>query len=217
MPLPPDEPDSPSAIAAWVAEAAQTRDPFLPVRDASDAHRETHGADCTVYPTEDAPLLGLLTAASGASRILETGCGLGYSALWLARGARRTCQLQTVEQDPSHAELAKQHFVLYGYEDRIRILDGRTADVLPTLAGPYDVAFFDSNPAGCLADLEEFHRLVRPGGLLISANLFLGQYDDQISGLDEAAEYRRRLFDEERWLTAFLPQGEALSVRQSHQ
>jgi 2-polyprenyl-3-methyl-5-hydroxy-6-metoxy-1,4-benzoquinol methylase len=54
--------------------------------------------------------------------------------------------------------------------------------------------------------------LLRPGGLLVTSNLFLGRYDAALPGLAKGAEVRRALFDPERWLTTFA-ELKALSIR----
>ena len=70
---------------------------------------------------------------------------------------------------------------------------------------------FDVNAVKHL--LEHFERLLTPGGSLISANLFLGQYAPDLPGLEQTAEYRMRILDANRWLTAYLPDGTAISIR----
>jgi predicted O-methyltransferase YrrM len=88
-----------------------------------------------------------------------------------------------------------------------------TVLLLLALQESYDFAFLDGDPEGCLADLDQFTRLLRPGGLLVSSNLFLGRYVSGASWLAQTAEYRRRLLTERHWGTAFLPNGKAISVR----
>jgi predicted O-methyltransferase YrrM len=104
-----------------VIETAQRqRDPFEHVRLESHDHRELHGAGCSVFPTSSGPLLSVLAAAAAAERILEVGCGLGYSALCFARGSNRI--VETIERDAEHARLAEETIVREGFADRIRIL-----------------------------------------------------------------------------------------------
>ncbi|HLB27061.1 MAG TPA: class I SAM-dependent methyltransferase [Dehalococcoidia bacterium] len=213
MTLPPGEPNDAAAVSAWVTKQARARDPFAHVYDASEAHRLEHGPGCSVYPTGSGPLLGTLAAAVAARHILEVGCGLGYSALWLAFGSSPDGRVETVEQDPTHADLSSRNFQREGYGAQITAHQGRSAEILPSLTGPYDLIFCDSDLEEYLANLEHFLRLLRPGGLLVSSNLFLGQYAPDLPGLEQAAAYRLRILDDERLLTAFLPGGLALSVR----
>jgi predicted O-methyltransferase YrrM len=90
---------------------------------------------------------------------------------------------------------------------------GLGANILPNLQDIYDLIYFDTDPAESLIDLEQFERQLRPGGLLVSANLFLGQYAPDLPGLDKTAEYRLRILNSDRWLTAYLLDGTALSIR----
>jgi predicted O-methyltransferase YrrM len=86
--------------------------------------------------------------------------------------------------------------------------------VLPGPDGPYDLIFSDGDPEEMPLDLDHFLRLLRPGGLLVSANLFLAQFVPDLPGIDQMAEYRQRLLDDDRVLTAIVPGGLALSVVQ---
>jgi predicted O-methyltransferase YrrM len=155
----------------------------------------------------------VLAASTHAQKILEVGCGLGYSALWLAYGAGDTAVVETVEQDSEHAQLARQHIEAEKMAGRVRVLAGWGRTILPDLQGPYDLAFFDGDPDESLVDLGQFERVLRPGGLLVSANLFLAQYLPDLPGLDQTSRYRELIMDSERWLTAYLSNGYALSVR----
>jgi predicted O-methyltransferase YrrM len=211
MPVPPGEPDSAVAVAEWVRRNTATRHHFAEVYRASEEHRVRHGGSCTVFPTSSGPFLGFLGRACGAKRILELGCGLGYSALWLASGSPGR-GVETVERDADHAALAADHIRAAGYAKRIRILQGRGRDILPRLSGQCDFIFCDGDLDEYLLDLDQFLRLLRPGGLLVTSNLFLGQYASDIPDLDQAAEYRKRILEEPRLLTTFLPTGLALSV-----
>jgi predicted O-methyltransferase YrrM len=206
---PVDEPTSPKMVGAWIDAAQRRRDPFERVRRASHQHRERHGTGCTVYPTSSGPLLAVLAASVGAERILEVGCGLGYSALCLAHGSRAF--VETIERDAGHVRLAEAEFARAGYHDRIRVIHGNAADVLPQLTGPYDVIFSDADPEEMPAALDHFLRLLRPRGLLVSANLFLAQFVPDLPGIEQMAQYRQRILDDERLLTVIIPGGLALS------
>jgi predicted O-methyltransferase YrrM len=212
MSIPMNEPKSAEAVIEWIAKHTQSSDRFAYVAEKYESHRDQHGC-FDVYPFPNGPLLGTLAAASGARRLLEVGCGLGYSGLWLAYGTGPQGILETIERDEEHAKIARDHFKAEGLDDRIKILLGLGANILPALQGTYDLIYFDTDPAESLIDLEQFERLLRPGGLLMSANLFLGQYAPDLPGLDKTAEYRLRILDSDRWLTAYLPDGTALSIR----
>lgn len=145
-------------------------DPWHAHQAATDRHRAEHA--CWAYPHADGRVLGVLAAAVDAKRILELGTALGYTALWLAHGAANA-HVDTLERDPQHVTLARAAIEEAGYAARIRVHEGELASVLPTLQPGYDMAFFDGY-APTLADLAELRRLLRTGGLLVSANQQLG-------------------------------------------
>jgi predicted O-methyltransferase YrrM len=212
MALPPNEPTSADAVQQWVENSNRTHDRFAAVAAEYDSHRAQHGC-YDVYPYPNGALLGTLAAAHGAKRIIEVGGGLGYSALWFAHGAGAGSKVESIEKDPDHANIARAHFTAAGLNQRIAILPGVAAAILPTLKGSYDLAYFDTDPAEALVALDHFVRLLKPGGLVISANLFLGQYAPDLPGLEQTAEYRERISDGKKWLTTFLPDGTGISTK----
>jgi predicted O-methyltransferase YrrM len=176
-------------------------DPFAAIRAGTDAHRARHG--CRTYPFSEGPLLGVIAAAAGARRILELGTALGYTALWLAHGAPEA-RIDTIERDPEHVRIARENFAAARCADRITVHEGDFEAVLPTLAPPYDMAFFDGY-GPTLDHLAAFTRLLRPRGVLVSTNLDVGG----------GGAYRAALADPARWLTSFAAEAgrTAISVR----
>ena len=208
----PNEPKSAAAVQRWIEKHTRSSDRFAYVADKYELHRNEHGCH-DVYPSSNGPLLGALAAAAKPKRLLEVGCGLGYSGLWLAHGAGSRGYVETIEASKEHAKIARAHFKAEGFEKRIEVLVGEAARVLPALKGRYDVIYFDTDPAESLTVLDHSERLLRKGGLLISANLFLGQFAPDIPGLEKTAEYRLRILDAARWLTGYMADGTSISVR----
>ena len=206
-----EEPLTDSAIAQWVERANLAADPFFDLYEASESHRAVHG--CDVFPSGNAPILTMLVSMARPRRVLEVGCGLGYSALSLARGCGEGAVVETIEHDSMHADLAEANIAAKGFAERIRVLRGNSHEVLRSLAGPYEFVFFDGDPAGCVADLHEFERLVPPGGVLVSSNLFLGRYVPDAPWIPDLAAYRSRLIEGSTWDTVFFSGGKALSRR----
>ena len=166
-------------------------DPFAKVRAATLAHRAKHG--CTAWPYDNGPLLAALAGAAEARRILELGCALGYTSLSFAQGAPKA-KIDTIERDPEHIRLARANIAAAGMEKRITVHEGEFAKVVKTLKGPYDVAFFDGGtPVPQLHEI--LRKLLRPRGLLITANLNHGGTADDVLAA---------LLDKKKWLTAFI-------------
>ena len=132
--LPANEPKSAEAVLQWVETRTRANDRFAHVAAKYDSHRAAHGC-YDVYPYSNGALLGTLAAAHRARRIVEVGGGLGYSALWFAYGAGPGSLIESVERDPTHAAIAREHFTAAGLSDRVKILEGIGAKILPALNG----------------------------------------------------------------------------------
>lgn len=166
-------------------------DAFAEVLKATDAHRARHR--CGAYPFHRGPLLGILSGAMRAERVLELGTALGYTSLWFAHGFAGA-RVDTIERDPEHVELARRNIARAGLDSRVQVHHGEFLECLPSLPGPYDIAFFDGYaPDDSL--LRALRERLRVGGLLIAANLNLAAGSDAL---------RTRLSDPEPWLTHFV-------------
>ncbi|MBM3527623.1 MAG: methyltransferase domain-containing protein [Alphaproteobacteria bacterium] len=177
-------------------------DPFAHVREATLKHRARHG--CGAWPYDNGPLLATVAAAAGARRILELGCALGYTSLSLASGAPKA-RVDTVERDPEHVRLARENIAAEGFDKCITVHEGDFAKVLPTLDPGYDVAFFDGHsPVPALH--KTLHKLLKTGGMLVTANLNHGGTADDVHAA---------LFDGKSWQSALIGEdGEtAISVK----
>ena len=119
-------------------------------------------------------LLALFVRTLGATRILEVGTLFGYSGIWMARELPPGGRLDTIEIEQLHADAAEHWFERAGLSDRVVVHRGAGVDVLPTLPGPYDLAFVDANKN----DYPDYTRLaferLRPGGMMIADNAIRG-------------------------------------------
>jgi predicted O-methyltransferase YrrM len=157
-------------------------DPFARVFDASNSHRDEHAPtlpggeqECGVFPSDGTKMrvLATLVKAAGARRILEIGCGLGYSALWVADAAGEGASVETIERLAEHADLARGFVEEFGFEDRLQVLIGEGEDVLAGLTGPYDLIHDDGWFGRQPSYYDRAIELLRPGGLWVLSNWFL--------------------------------------------
>ena len=132
------------------------------------SHRRRHneGIDqgpCTAWPSPPyrAPVWRLIVEIIGATRFLEVGTGIGYTAALMADAGGITSQVDTIEIDDAHADLAETELARMGLLDRVCVLRGDAKKILPTLAGPYDVVFVGGGEGDMSRHLK---RLARPGG-----------------------------------------------------
>lgn len=174
--------------------AKKQADPFAKVREATLAHRAKHG--CGAWPYGNGPLLGVIAGVADARRILELGTALGYTSLSFAKGAPKA-RIDTVERDPEHVRLARANIAAAGLDKRITVHEGDFADVLPKLENGYDVAFFDGHTPVPALHIT-LRKLLRPGGVLITANLNHGGTANAVhAALFDGKSWRSTLIDED--------------------
>ena len=140
---------------------------FEGVQEATRQHRRRHG--CHAYTFEDGAGLLAIARTDPATRILELGTALGYTACVLATATRET-HVDTIEGDPRHVELARENIRDVHLDGRVTVHSGDFFEIMAKLDGPYDLAFFDGlGPT--IRTVEKLRSLLRPGGLLVCGNL----------------------------------------------
>lgn len=120
-------------------------------------------------------LIGLLLQLARATKVVEVGTLVGYSAIHMARALGPGGHLWSIEFEPHHAEVARANLAAAGVSDRVTVLVGAGVDVLPTLddRGPFDAVFIDADKV----NYDHYGRWamghLRPGGLVIGDNAYL--------------------------------------------
>ena len=120
-------------------------------------------------------LLELLVRLAGARKVVEIGTLAGYSALWMARALPEGGRLWTIEADPRHAGVAAEVIGEAGMGDRITVIKGDAAELLPKLSdsGPFCAVFIDADKARYDLYGRWATENLREGGLLIGDNAYL--------------------------------------------
>jgi len=172
------EPDYPSGtIADWAAVDGYFSSLLTPP-DAVLEQALAASAAAGLLPHEVSPLQGrllaLLARIAGARRILEIGTLGGYSTIWLARALPSDGELVTIEADPLAARIARKNIARAGLDDRVTVLPGRALDLLPGLAGPFDLVFIDADKPNNPHYLRWALALSRPGTLILGDNVVRG-------------------------------------------
>ncbi len=172
------------------------------------------GISC-VSPATGA-LLRLLVSSTGVASIVEVGTGAGVSGLYLLANGDVTLTSIDVEREAQHA--AREAFSKAGVRSgRTRLINGRSADLLPRLAAnSYDLVFLDGDPLETPEDAEEALRLLRPGGILVVARALAGgRVADPARREDDVVAIRnlgRELVSSPDLETSVVPVGEGLLV-----
>jgi caffeoyl-CoA O-methyltransferase len=125
---------------------------------------------------DQAALMTVLVAATGAKRALEVGTFLGYGALAIARGLPEDGQLVCCELDEGYAERAREHLRKAGLEGKVEIRVGPALDTLRAMAESeqFDFAFIDAAKTEYADYFEETLPRMRRDGLIMLDNTLSG-------------------------------------------
>ena len=80
-------------------------------------------------------LIKLLLAMQKPVSVLEVGCAIGFSALFMSEYAPEDCHITTIEKYEKRIPIAKENFKRAGREDKITLLEGDAAEILKELNG----------------------------------------------------------------------------------
>ena len=167
---------------------------------------------------EEGRFLQVLARASGARTVVEIGTLGGYSGLWLARGLPPGGRLITLEREPAHAAVAREHFALAGLAERVDLRVGDAKQLLPRLAleGPFDFCFMDAEKTDNDLYLDWALVNIRRGGVIAAHNAF--RQGNILNPGDHSAEteimrrFNQRFAHEPRLLSTIFPAGDGMLV-----
>jgi len=117
-------------------------------------------------------LLWIVINATRATRIVEVGTSNAFSTIWLADAARATGgRVTTLELNPDKIALARRNLASAGLTGFVDIIEGKAAETLASLPGPFDLVFLDADRPSYLTYLELVVPKLRAGGLLVADNV----------------------------------------------
>lgn len=153
--------------------------------------------------------------------ILEIGTAVGFSAILMASYGDPTAKITTIEDFDRRIPMARENFRKSGYEDRITLLEGDAAEILPKLEGPYDFIFLDAAKGQYIRFLPEIRRMMRSGSVLIADNVLQGGDIIESHYIVERRnrtiyrrmrEFLRAIEDDEGLESCVLPVGDGISI-----
>ena len=187
----------------------------------NEIEKEAREAGVPVIRPETQRLLRFLLKMQKPCRILEIGSAVGFSALLMSEYGPSDCHITTIENYEKRILRAKENFKRAGMEERITLLEGDAAVILPGLKGPYDMIFMDAAKGQYLSFLPEVMRLLFPAGLLVSDNVL--QEGDILESRyavtrrdrtihSRMREYLYQITHDARLETVILPVGDGVAV-----
>jgi len=118
--------------------------------------------------------LTLFSKILSPERILEIGTFTGYSAICLARGLREGGCLTTIEVNDELRETSLEFFRRAGLKEHIDLINGDALEVIPSLAGSFDLVFIDAHKDDYPAYYDLVIEKVPSGGYILADNVLWG-------------------------------------------
>jgi predicted O-methyltransferase YrrM len=157
-----------TAVDEYIIGGLHTRDPVL---DGVLASTAAAGLPLINVSATQGKLLYFLAKIGNARRILEVGTLAGYSTIWMGRALPEDGELVSLEIDSKHAEVARKNIDRAGLSSRVEVLLGPALETLPTLRGPFDLAFIDADKVNIPSYYDWAVKLSRPGSVIIVDNV----------------------------------------------
>lgn len=107
----------------------------------------------------------------GAKKVLEIGTGRGLTSIALLLAF--PVHVTTIERDVQRISSARENFSDFGLGDRVTLLEGDAAEILPMLGGTFDFIFLDAAKVQYRRFLPDCKRLLRAGGVLCADDVLL--------------------------------------------
>lgn len=167
--------------------------------------------------TATGAFLQVLAASARVRSAVEIGTGTGVSGLYLL-GSSSEITLTSIDVESETQHIARDAFAASGIRSgRTRLINGRSADILPRLAGrSYDLVFVDGDPLEARGDVTEALRILRPNGILVVAHaLMAGRVADPARREDDVVAMRdlgRELSETDSLQVSIVPVGDGLIV-----
>ena len=150
-----------------------------------------------------------------AGRIFEMGSAVGYSTIWLARGARRNGVVYYTDRGEDNARQAASYFKRAGVSDKVRLLIGDAIHLIDTVEGDFDIIFNDIDKQQYPEAFAKAYPRLRKGGVLVSDNVLRhgsvadGKRDSLTEGV---REFNRLIYEADDLLTTILPIRDGISI-----
>ena len=139
-------------------------------------------------PSSTGQFLHMLLLATKAKQVLELGCSLGYSAIWMALAVKENGgHIYTTEIDKQRAHLAKEHFTETKLNNFITLYEKDIFEILANWNhGEIDFVFIDAKKE----DYKKYYEVVLPllknGGLIVADDV--GKFKDQVESFLETVK-----------------------------
>lgn len=139
-----------------------------------ELEKEANENGVPIIPHETVVFMQFLLGQLQPKNILEIGTAIGFSASLMSQFVGEDGHVTTIDRFDVMIEKAKKNLVKLGLTDKITLLEGQAADILPTLTEQYDFIFMDSAKAKYIEFLPYCLNVLKKGGVLMIDDVLQG-------------------------------------------
>ena len=164
-------------------------------------------------------VVGKILEEKKPKAILEIGTAVGYSAIRFSKYLTEDGYIDTIEREEERVKEARENIKDLQLENKIHIFEGDALEILPTLTGPYDVAFIDAAKGKYPIFLEHTLRMLEKDGIIIADNVLYKGYvmsnynkHKQRTAVRGLREFLKNLQENENLTTEIIDVGDGLAI-----
>lgn len=116
-------------------------------------------------------VLSMISKMLSPKKILEIGTFTGYATLCLAEGLKGDGILHTIDINEEQEERVSDYFQRSAYATQIEYHIGDAFEVIPTIAGEFDLVFIDADKKRNLVYYEMLIERIPSGGVILIDNV----------------------------------------------
>ncbi len=153
------------------------------------------------------------------AKILEVGTAIGYSTLLMARELDN-CKIVSIELDVKRIIRAEEYLTEAGVIDRVTLLNGDAARLLPEVVGPFDMVYLDAAKGQYLDCLMKIINKLSSGAVIAADNvLFRGWVQSEATCprryrtiVKRLREYIKYVMNEDLFYTDIYENGDGMAI-----
>lgn len=181
---------------------------------------EKNGMPAISVSPSSGKLLTMLTAITGAKKVLEIGALGGYSGICLARGFGSEGKLTSLELEEKYAILASENLAKAGFGEQVSYMTGDALESLEKLVGDnarFDLFFIDADKGNYENYLAYCIKLADTGAIILADNvLAAGSVVDQSAvpkrHTDVMKQFNEKVANHPQLESLLIPIGDGITV-----